>query len=70
MKSFIDYLCLIKRYNKDAFEQDPMYRCKIINQYLFRYINECKRQGYVPEDAAIYQREKEAYEQKIRHLRF
>ena len=70
MKSFIDYLRLIKRYNKEAFEHDQMYRCKMINQYLFRYINECKSQGITYDDATIYQKEKELYEQKIRHLRF
>lgn len=70
MKSFIDYLKLIKRYNKDLFEKDQMYRCKMINQYLFRYINECRRQGIKPTDIESYQFEKEQYEQKIRHLRF
>lgn len=70
MKSFIDYLKLIKRYNKDLFEHDQMYRCKMINQYLFRYINECRRQGIKPTDIESYQFEKEQYEQKIRHLRF
>lgn len=54
------------RYNKTLFASDPMYRAKIINQYLRKFRVYCNQHPEAENDLRKYENEVWEYEQKIK----
>jgi len=66
MITFLNFLDSNKlKYNKKLFQEDEMYRAKIINQHLRKFKVYCNKQPTIDNDLKVYEKEVYDYEVKI-----